>query len=140
MSSTPGQRARLAKTQGGICPECKMPLPDDLAKTEVDHVIPRVRGGPDRVWNRRLVHFSCNRSKRFTLTDEAIALAAEHAVILREPKPRSEYRRPEPTMRPGLAMLLGGEPLLFGGEPEWLRDRIRAQIAERMQIEAGTAT
>ena len=118
MSSTPGQRAHLAKAQNGICPECSLPLPGDLVKTEVDHIIPRVRGGPDRTWNLRLVHFKCNRSKRFTLTDEALALAAEHGVTLQEPKPRSEYRQPEPTMRPCLAELLGGEPLLFGGEDE----------------------
>jgi hypothetical protein len=94
VSSTPGQRAGLAKAQDGICLECNMPLPDGLAKTEVDHIIPRARGGPDRAWNRRLVHFACNRNKRFKLTDEARALAAEHDVTLLEPKPHW-YRRNE---------------------------------------------
>jgi hypothetical protein len=92
-ASTLAQRAELAKTQDGFCPACGFALPDDLSDTEVDHIIPRVRGGPDRAWNRRLVHFKCNRSKRFKLTDEALALAAERGVILCEPKPRSEYRR-----------------------------------------------
>ena len=79
------RRERLARAQDGICPECTLPLPVDLAGTEVDHIIPKIRGGPDLSWNRQLVHFRCNRSKRFRLTDAAVALAAEHGVILREP-------------------------------------------------------
>lgn len=83
------RRARLAKAQGGMCPACELPLPEDLSETEIDHIIPRVRGGPEDAWNKRLVHFKCNRSKRFKLTDEAVALAAEHGVVLHVPIPAS---------------------------------------------------
>jgi hypothetical protein len=79
------RRARLARAQNGICPECALPLPEDLAGTEVDHIIPKVRGGPDLPWNRQLVHFRCNRTKRFKLTDRARALAAEHGVTVHLP-------------------------------------------------------
>lgn len=86
------RRERLSEKQGGICPACLLPLPEDLVRTEVDHIIPRCRGGPDLKWNRQLLHFACNRSKRATLTDAAVALAAEYGVVLREPpKPRSRY-------------------------------------------------
>ncbi len=83
------RRARLAKAQDGICPECKLALPDDLSEAEIDHIIPRVRGGPEDAWNKQLVHFMCNRSKRFKLTPEAEALAKEHGVRLHLPIPAS---------------------------------------------------
>ena len=85
------RRERLARAQDGICPECTLPLPEDLATTEVDHIIPKVRGGPDVAWNRQLVHFRCNRTKRFKLTDRALALAAEHGVRVHLPIPRSAH-------------------------------------------------
>lgn len=85
------RRERLARAQDGICPECTLPLPEDLALAEIDHIIPRVRGGPDLPWNRQLVHFSCNRSKRFRLTDAALALAAEHGVRVHLPIPASAH-------------------------------------------------
>ena len=85
------RRERLAREQDGICPECTLPLPEDLATTEVDHIIPKVRGGPDVPWNRQLVHFKCNRTKRFRLTDRALALAAEHGVRVHLPIPRSAH-------------------------------------------------
>jgi 5-methylcytosine-specific restriction endonuclease McrA len=85
------RRERLAREQDGICPECALPLPGDLALAEVDHIIPRVRGGPDVPWNRQLVHFKCNRTKRFRLTDAAVALAAEHGVRTHLPIPRSAH-------------------------------------------------
>ena len=87
------RRARLAKAQDGICPECKLALPDDLSEAEVDHIIPRVRGGPEDAWNKQLVHFMCNRSKRFKLTPEAEALAKEHGVVLHIPIPASATAR-----------------------------------------------
>jgi hypothetical protein len=79
------RRERLARAQDGICPWCGLPLPEDLTGTEVDHIIPRIRGGPDEPWNRQLLHFKCNKTKRFRLTDAAIALAAEHGVIVHLP-------------------------------------------------------
>ena len=41
MSSMPGRRARLAKVQNGMCPECNLLLPEDLTLAEVDHIIPK---------------------------------------------------------------------------------------------------
>jgi len=90
--STRQRRERLAKMQDGICLACQLPFPDDLAKTEVDHIIPLSRGGPDLAWNRRLLHFACNRDKWNRLTGEAVALAVKHGVVLHEPPPpRSKY-------------------------------------------------
>jgi 5-methylcytosine-specific restriction endonuclease McrA len=113
----PGLRERLAAAQDGFCPACGYALPDDMSGTEVDHIIPRARGGPDAAWNRRLVHLACNRRKRAKLTDAAAELAALHGVILREPRPTSW---PGSTRTPAAAGLglLSGEPLLFGGEDE----------------------
>jgi hypothetical protein len=85
------RRERLAGMQGGICPECTRPLPEDLAGTEVDHIIPKACGGPDLAWNRQLVHFQCNRSKRCTLSEAALALAAEHGVKAHLPIPASAH-------------------------------------------------
>lgn len=88
---SPGLRKRLAGAQDGFCPECGYALPGDLSETEVDHIIPRARGGPNVPWNKRLVHFRCNRRKRFKLTPEAEALAKEHGVVLHMPIPASAH-------------------------------------------------
>jgi 5-methylcytosine-specific restriction endonuclease McrA len=82
---TAGRRARLAKAQDGMCPECKLPLPEDLSETEIDHIIPRARGGPNVAWNKQLVHFACNRSKWTRFTPEAEALAKEHGITVHLP-------------------------------------------------------
>ena len=89
-------RRRLFDAQGGICPWCSLPLPEDLAETAVDHIIPRCRGGPDLKWNRQLLHRLCNHGpggKGKQLTEQALALAAEHGVMLHEPPPPPEFRR-----------------------------------------------
>jgi 5-methylcytosine-specific restriction endonuclease McrA len=88
------RRERLAEAQRGMCPTCGLPLPEGLPGTEVevDHIIPRCRGGPDLAWNRQLLHRICNRNKGFALTDEAVALAAERGLVLRDrlpPMPRN---------------------------------------------------
>lgn len=90
-SGNPGLKYRLAKAQNGICTWCRLPLPDDLADTAVDHIIPKCRGGPDRRWNLQVLHHQCNRRghKGTKLTPEAVALAAERGVVLREPLPTS---------------------------------------------------
>ena len=66
-----------------------MPLPDDLADTALDHIIPLARGGPTSVWNRQLLHGVCNKRKSSKLTAEAIELAALHAITLHDPLPRA---------------------------------------------------
>ena len=80
-------REQLASQQDGACPWCKLPLPDDLAGTAIDHIIPRCRGGPDEPWNQQLLHLQCNGTggKGYRLTAEAEELAALHGVVLREP-------------------------------------------------------
>jgi len=82
-----GSRRWLAEAQGYVCPWCKLPLPDDLADTDRDHIIPRCRGGPDRTWNYQLLHKRCNRrgGKGTALTAEAEALAREHGVTTHIP-------------------------------------------------------
>jgi len=97
----------LAYVQDGICPWCKRPLPDDLAGTEIDHIIPRSRGGPNFAWNRQLLHLLCNKIKRDCLTDEAVVLAEKHGITLLEPDPERNRSRPEPeprTWQPSVAM------------------------------------
>ena len=89
---------RLAATQGGMCTWCGKPLPADLTErltenrraVEVDHVIPkavslRVLGyAIEDEWNLRALHWRCNGAagKYSRLTPEAIALAAEHGIML----------------------------------------------------------
>ena len=90
MSAVSYHAARLYKKQSGICAWCLLPLPPDLTEAEVDHIIPRARGGPNRVWNLQLLHRDCNRGevgKNAALTAQAVQLAAEHGVILRQRQP-----------------------------------------------------
>jgi 5-methylcytosine-specific restriction endonuclease McrA len=76
------RRARLAARQGMICPWCDRALPQDLAGTQVDHIIPVSRGGADDAWNLQLLHGRCNRAKGAKLTPAAVALALAHALSL----------------------------------------------------------
>lgn len=108
-ASTLQQRTKLAEAQGGICPPCGLPLPEDLSGAEVDHIIPRSRGGRGQAWNKRVVHRACNRGKSAKLTDEAIELAAKYGVALREPGRQGRM--------PGY--LLDGTPATF----QWRRGR-----------------
>lgn len=88
------RRQLLATAQNGICPWCEKPLPADLlyAYADIDHIIPRSRGGPDLEWNRQLLHKHCNRDgKGDALTPQAEALAAEHGVTLVEPPPKKPW-------------------------------------------------
>ena len=87
--SAPGSRHMMAAAQGGVCPWCNLPLPDDLSDVAVDHIIPRCRGGPDVSWNRQLLHSTCNApdGKGSKLTDEARELAERRGVVLHEPLP-----------------------------------------------------
>ena len=80
-------RARLTAAQGYICPWCKLPLPEDLAGTAKDHIIPRCRGGPNAPWNYQLLHFKCNDrgGKGPRLTPEAEELAAKHGIVTHIP-------------------------------------------------------
>ena len=63
---------RLHIRQGGVCPWCEMPLPDDpwshgddgRALVHVDHVVPRSAGGGDDLGNLRALHAECNQSRQ----------------------------------------------------------------------------
>ncbi len=44
----------------GIC-HCRVDQADDV---QVDHIIPRSKGGPEVAWNERVVHAACNMRKR----------------------------------------------------------------------------
>ena len=82
-------RKTLYTEQGGICRWCLLPLPDDFADTDIDHIIPQARGGTSDPWNKQLLHGWCNRRKGSAFTEQAAALAAAHGITLREPKPTS---------------------------------------------------
>jgi len=56
------RRVELAEHQGWMCAWCEQPLlSSDIGsgQTDVDHVIPIIRGGPRRQWNRELLHSKC---------------------------------------------------------------------------------
>lgn len=48
---------------GGYCQLCGLPIVPDAEQIwhgSLDHIIPQSAGGPDEVWNLRLVHVICN--------------------------------------------------------------------------------
>jgi 5-methylcytosine-specific restriction endonuclease McrA len=74
--SMPG--ARLAQPrvwqQDWTCTWCEKPLtPEDIgaSRTQLDHVIPAIRGGPHASWNKELLHSGCNASKGDRMTAKA---------------------------------------------------------------------
>jgi hypothetical protein len=70
----------LAEAQHWRCPWCRDCLPDSPPGTAIDHIIPRVYGGPHRRWNLQLLHSACNSAKGSTITAEALDLADAHGV------------------------------------------------------------
>jgi hypothetical protein len=72
----------LVERQAWSCPWCGDSLPDSPPGTAVDHIIPRVYGGPDRRWNLQLLHGPCNSAKGSTITAEALELADAHGVTI----------------------------------------------------------
>jgi hypothetical protein len=50
----------LGELQHWRCPWCRDCLPDSPRGTAIDHIIPRVYGGPHRRWNLQLLHQECN--------------------------------------------------------------------------------
>jgi 5-methylcytosine-specific restriction endonuclease McrA len=93
------RRRKMAAVQQGLCVWCWLPLPADLNEAEIDHIIPRCRGGPDQGWNRQLLHKRCNGrgwgqsrkgQKGTTITPLAEALAAEHGITIGPPPQRRQ--------------------------------------------------
>ncbi len=72
----------LAEQQHCRCPWCRDYLPDTPRGTAIDHIIPRVYGGPHRRWNLQILHQECNSAKGKKITAEALDLADAHGVMI----------------------------------------------------------
>jgi hypothetical protein len=72
----------LVELQHWRCPWCRDYLPDSPRGTAIDHIIPRVYGGPHRRWNLQLLHQECNSAKGKKITAEALELADAHGVTI----------------------------------------------------------
>jgi hypothetical protein len=72
----------LVELQHWRCPWCDDYLPDSPRGTAIDHIIPRVYGGPHRRWNLQLLHQECNSAKGKKITAEALELADAHGVTI----------------------------------------------------------
>lgn len=72
----------LVELQRWRCPWCGDDLPGSPRGTAIDHIIPRVYGGPHRRWNLQLLHGECNSAKGKKITAEALDLAAAHDVTI----------------------------------------------------------
>ena len=74
---------KLAGRQDGICTWCGGRLPADLAKVEIDHIIPKASGLIiEDDWNLQALHRACNYAKGALITTRAVALAAGHGITL----------------------------------------------------------
>jgi hypothetical protein len=72
----------LGEQQHWRCPWCRDCLPDTPRGTAIDHIVPRVLGGPHRRWNLQLLHQECNSAKGKKITAEALWLADAHGVVI----------------------------------------------------------
>ena len=72
----------LVELQHWRCPWCEDCLPDSPRGTAIDHIVPRVYGGPHRRWNLQLLHQECNSAKGTKITAEALELADAHGVTI----------------------------------------------------------
>jgi hypothetical protein len=77
-----GFMTELVELQHWRCPWCGDYLPDSPRGTAIDHIIPRVYGGPHRRWNLQLLHQGCNSAKGKKITAEALELADAHGVTI----------------------------------------------------------
>jgi HNH endonuclease len=84
------RRIELAQRQEWTCTWCGQPLrPADIGggRTQVDHVIPLIRGGPHASWNTELLHSGCNGAKGQRMTARAWDLARQRGVCVVPPDP-----------------------------------------------------
>jgi site-specific DNA-methyltransferase (adenine-specific) len=58
---TPSIKERLYKEQGGLCNACKTKF--DIRNLEIDHIVPKAKGGGDYYENYQLLCGSCNKIK-----------------------------------------------------------------------------
>jgi hypothetical protein len=83
------------------CSWCGLGLPlDNMEGVVIDHIIPIARGGPNKRWNKQLLHDLCNTRKSDQLTPQAEALAAKYGVKLHEPAGRIRYQMSRQYRRP----------------------------------------
>ena len=101
----------LVELQHWKCPWCKDYLPDTPRGTAIDHIIPRVYGGPHRRWNLQLLHQECNSAKGSKITAEALELAGAHGVRISMDigQYRAGVRRRAAIYAVRATLLLGGE-------------------------------
>jgi hypothetical protein len=101
----------LVELQHWRCPWCGDCLPDSPRGTAIDHIIPRVYGGPHRRWNLQLLHSECNSAKGSKITAEALELAGAHDVTISMNigQYRAGVRRRAATYAVRSTLLLGGE-------------------------------
>ena len=60
---SPIRPATVFTLQGGRCPWCWRPLPEDLASVQTDLIIPVNHGGMDMKWNQQLLHAVCRAER-----------------------------------------------------------------------------
>src|SRR5690242_18962287 len=72
----------LVEAQRWRCQWCRDYLPDSPRGTAIDHIIPRVYGGPHRRWNLRLQHQECNATMVKKIPAEALELAEAPGVTI----------------------------------------------------------
>jgi len=60
---TPATRNRILKRDGYRCQECLRDWSSDPSRLDVDHRLPKSKGGPDTDDNLRTTCLTCNRRK-----------------------------------------------------------------------------
>ena len=71
MPRTYDDKVRLWVKQAGVCLCCAKPIPKlDLPKSQIDHKIPIVKGGPDDFGNMAIAHADCNQEKKNKTLEE----------------------------------------------------------------------
>jgi hypothetical protein len=110
-SHSMGFMTELVESQRWSCPWCGDELPESPRGTAIDHIIPRVYGGPHRRWNLQLLHGPCNSAKGKKITAGALELADEHGVTISMDvgQYRAEARRRAVTYARRLTRPLGAE-------------------------------
>ena len=90
----PRRVARLLRRQQGRCAGCDLYFRDgDLP--EIDHVIPRHRGGPDGYTNWQLLHRHCHDQKT---AEDAVAVSMTEDPLIEEP---DEGKLSRPVLKAG---------------------------------------
>jgi len=83
------RRPTLIERDGNVCHYCKRP-PEQVARRQLteDHVIPRVMGGPNALWNIVLACFACGQRKGHRLPT-CCCPVCERAVAIFAATPRT---------------------------------------------------